>query len=455
MSNKKNKIETQKFSKAIIIVVAMMCTVYSVASAQLNIAVLDFRAQAGVTQSDVEGVSAIFSTYFIDPQKFTLVERLHLDRVIIEQGFHYSSLTNQQLVRIGQILNIQKMVVGDVSIVDGQYNLDVRLVNVELGSVEATEGATWVKGSSYRELMRSVATRLMAKIPAASAIPASTSVITLLGHLHVFPDDIGEYSSAPTNLIATINKNSQHGYNNWRLPTAEELALMRANSRRLRLSNGIYMTSDGTYSGNVRLVTTGKTITEQKAEIERLFSASEMVFVQGNVTINSFNIAKTQITQAQWEAVMGNNPSHFKIGDNFPVESVSWNDIQEFLVKLNSLTGKNYRLPTSAEWEYAARGGNRSKKYTYSGSNNINVAGWYKDNSGSATKPVGTKVQNELGIYDMSGNVWEWCGDGDASNRVLRGGSWSSFASDCRITVRISISPSFSDNNIGFRVVLP
>jgi formylglycine-generating enzyme required for sulfatase activity len=189
-----------------------------------------------------------------------------------------------------------------------------------------------------------------------------------------------------------------------------------------------------------------------------------------NVTLSDYYIGKYPVTQAQWKAVMGNNPSHFSGCDNCPVEYVSWNDIQEFLKKINQMTGKNYRLPTEAEWEFAARGGVSATATKYAGSNNIDEVAWYTSNSGSKTKPVGTKKPNELGIYDMSGNVWEWCGDwyGDYSSssktnptgastgsyRVLRGGSWINIARRCRVSDRGSGSPVSRYRNDGFRVVL-
>ena len=129
-----------------------------------------------------------------------------------------------------------------------------------------------------------------------------------------------------------------------------------------------------------------------------------------SVTLSSYSIGETEVTQALWTAVMGSNPSNFK-GNNLPVEKVSWNDCQTFIRKLNDLTGENFRLPTEAEWEFAARGGNRSRGYKYSGSDNLGDVAWYTDNSGDKTHAVKSKSPNELGIYDMSGNVWERCSD--------------------------------------------
>lgn len=166
---------------------------------------------------------------------------------------------------------------------------------------------------------------------------------------------------------------------------------------------------------------------------------------------------------------MGNNPSYFK-GDNLPVEQVSWNDCQTFINRLNSYTGRNFRLTTEAEWEFAARGGNYSRHYKYSGSNYISDVAWYNDNSGNRTHPVGTKQANELGLYDMIGNVYEWCSDwygsyssysqtdptgpSSGSCRVHRGGSWRTFDRYCRSAIRNYIAPDFRYDNLGFRIVL-
>lgn len=185
---------------------------------------------------------------------------------------------------------------------------------------------------------------------------------------------------------------------------------------------------------------------------------------------NDYYIGKTEVTQALWEAVMGNNPSFSSKGDNLPVENVSWNDCQKFISKLNSMTGQNFRLPTEAEWEFAARGGNNSKHFQYSGSNKLGDVAWYYGNSGSKTHAVATKQPNELGLYDMSGNVWEWCSDwygnyssssqtnptgpSSGSGRVNRGGSWCLSAGFCRSSIRVSDAPGSSDDDLGLRLVL-
>ena len=185
--------------------------------------------------------------------------------------------------------------------------------------------------------------------------------------------------------------------------------------------------------------------------------------------INDYYMGKYEVTQALWEAVMGSNPSYFK-GDNLPVEKVSWNDCQEFISKLNSLTGRKFRLPTEAEWEYAARGGKKSRGYQYSGSRKISDVAWYEGNSRSKTHPVGRKQANELGIYDMSGNVWEWCSDwygsyssssqtnpmgsDSGAKRVRRGGSWCYIARICRSSYRYGDAPDCRGLYLGLRLAL-
>ena len=189
-------------------------------------------------------------------------------------------------------------------------------------------------------------------------------------------------------------------------------------------------------------------------------------------------MGKTEVTQAQWRAIMGGNPSHFK-GDGLPVESVSWTTCVEFCQKLTEReraagrlpAGYVYRLPTEAEWEYAARGGARGRNTLYAGSDDINAVAWHGGNSQGRTQRVGTKEANELGLHDMSGNVWEWVhdwyqgsysglsttdpsGPQSGSRRVFRGGGWTYTATGCRVALRNFWDPSFTYSSLGFRVVL-
>ena len=191
------------------------------------------------------------------------------------------------------------------------------------------------------------------------------------------------------------------------------------------------------------------------------------------VTLDSYYIAETQVTQELWQAVMGSNPSYFKGDIHRPVENVSCNDYQEFIKKLNSLTGKTFSLPTEAQWEYAARGGKNSKGYRFSGSNDIGSVAWYDGNASSTTHPVAQKHANELGLYDMTGNVWEWCLDWFDSNyyvnspqnnpqgpssgvfRVLRGGSCYNDPGICRVSFRDGSNPDYHHDNGGLRLSLP
>lgn len=177
--------------------------------------------------------------------------------------------------------------------------------------------------------------------------------------------------------------------------------------------------------------------------------AYDMVCVEADT--GSFYICKYEVTQKLWVAVMGDNPSEMQ-GDDLPVEQVNWNDCQTFISKLNKLSGKHYRLPTEAEWEYACRGGKYSKGYKYSGSNDIDEVAWYDNNSDGKTHPVGQKLPNELGLYDMSGNVWEWCQDMHEGTGMCRGGSWIHNARNCDPSLPNETPQSFYINSLGLRL---
>ncbi len=188
------------------------------------------------------------------------------------------------------------------------------------------------------------------------------------------------------------------------------------------------------------------------------------------VCVDGYWMGKYEVTQGQWHKIMGNNPSYFQKGDNYPVEKVSWDDCRKFIKKLKARSGKDFRLPTEAEWEYACRSGGRDEKY--SGGSDVDRVAWYSSNSGSSTHAVGGKAANGLGLYDMSGNVLEWCSDwygknyyknsprqnpqgsGSGSDRVLHGGSWDDFPWGVRSAYRFRLRPS-NRYIVGFRLVSP
>lgn len=191
-------------------------------------------------------------------------------------------------------------------------------------------------------------------------------------------------------------------------------------------------------------------------------------FPAHEVVLETFFISETEVTQKLWISLMGNNPSEF-VGLNRPVEQVSWHECQKFVEQLKQETNKPYRLPTEAEWEYAARGGNRSHHYKFSGNNNLDIVGWYSHNSNKCTHEVKSKEQNELGIYDMNGNVWEWCQDWyglysggkqyspqgpvAGEHKIIRGGGWNNVSEFFRTSYRGRNTPTRRGNNIGFRIV--
>lgn len=214
------------------------------------------------------------------------------------------------------------------------------------------------------------------------------------------------------------------------------------------------------------------------ATAEQGSEADDDEYPAHEVELSSYYIAECEVTQAQWQAVMGTSiyqqrdkadaSSTYGVGSNYPMYYVSWYEAQEFCQKLSIATGRTYLLPTEAQWEYAARGGNQSKRYKYSGLHQLSAVGWYEGNSGDSTHPVGQLRANELGIKDMSGNVYEWCSDyyssysstkqydplcGSGKYAVLRGGGWNSSASNCRVSFRNYYTPSNRDDDYGFRVV--
>lgn len=302
---------------------------------------------------------------------------------------------------------------------------------------------------------------------------------------------VADFSSSKTNVVKneTIQFTDQSTNNptSWFWDFGDSATSTEQNPTKEYTTAGTYTISlkaTNSYGNNTKTKLSYITVSSS----DGISGPIEMVLVQGgafpmgsydgsnderpiqSVKLDSFYIGKTEVTQKQWRDVIGSNPSGFK-GDNLPVEKVSWNEVQTYIQKLNQQTGKNYRLPTEAEWEFAARGGKSRKGYAYSGSNIIGDVAWYNGNSGNTTHPVGTKAANELGLFDMSGNVLEWCNDmygayssavqtnptgpASGSGRVFRGGCWDHDAFGCRVARRFHSESDFTFIYLGFRLAHP
>lgn len=291
------------------------------------------------------------------------------------------------------------------------------------------------------------------------------------------------------NTNIEIVRNHWHAYNN-KGKLEKELSVCKEELKRLR-NVSEKQNVDSRKSQNTNKKFTENTTDNRKLIVKRLIG--NMIHVEGGefnmgasgehnsvtsitnnypqhtVKLSSYRIGKYPITQEEWTAIMDHNPSKFR-GNRNPVESVSWEDCQEFIKRLNKFSRRSFRLPTEAEWEFAARGGIKSKNYIYSGSNNADSVCWHKDISGKSTVEVGLKVPNELGIHDMSGNVCEWCQDylGNYHSwrennpkgptigkwKVFRGGCWNDDKNNCRVSLRFAARPSDKGAGLGFRLVL-
>lgn len=267
--------------KAIKLLFFSMLCLMAVAGQAQRIAVVGFKAGANVSLADIDGISETFSTYF-QPKGYTPVDRLYIDKALAEQRIQRSSITEEQAVDAGRYMNVSKIVVGKVYIsFDGGYQVDVIVLDVESGLRVATDGITVAKGS-YRQNIQTLATRLAGKIaitpgstvqptPSATTLRKRSTVEILYGYLKIYPVEIGVFQAEPTSVIRHINEQAQYGYNNWRIPTNEELSLMRANNY---LGSGEYMTKESKH-GIVLLVSDGKDYATIQAEKEARQKAEE------------------------------------------------------------------------------------------------------------------------------------------------------------------------------------
>ena len=407
-----------------LLILGVLCLMSLTMSAQ-RCAVFDFQIGTGVTEEEIDGLTYNFRSNFrVDG--YTMLERTRINRTIETLGFDRTDMTMQQTLKVGRELEAKLVVVGTMNKFMDEYSVDLRAIDVATGVTCATEGATFDK-SNYRARMEDLAARLGKKLAGNTSTGGGSGSVS--------------------------GGNAQRGQD------FTETAF-GINMRMIYVEGGTF--------------TMGCT-SEQGGECDNDESPNRQT------TVSSYYIGMLEVTQSQWEKVMGTNiyqqrdrasaSNTYGVGPDYPMYYVSWEEVKEFCARLSRQTGKTYRLPTEAEWEYAARGGSKKEGTKYSGGWSIDDVAWYTSNSNSSTHMCGTKRANALGLYDMSGNVWEWCEDwygnqylqydnnnpkgaASGSSRVYRGGSWGYDAKFCRVSNRYGNTPSGRSDYLGFRVVL-
>ena len=373
---------------------------------------------AGSVNSDIkEIVREIISSGFVNAGGgYIVLERSLIDKVLEENKFQTGGLVDDsQISEIGKRMGANLVFVSNVTALGNNYFISGKLIDVQTARIDKQKTTETQRGTNDL--------------------------------IDVVQKMVGEmFGSGATTVVMPTVRNDNSGGN---IP-----------------QTAVSSSSSSSSSSNIATVSRRNGETYNPDGIELIY-VERTVGIVGTVATSGFYIGKFEITQAQWLAIMGYNPSYHKgTGDlNLPVENVSWDELESFLLRLNLHTGKKYRLPTVDEWRYAARGGNQGKGYTYSGSGNINDVAWYKKNSNKRTQPVGTKDPNELGIYDMSGNVSE-CIEPyvehfkgtERKYSPLFGGRANNNAGKCNIIknkARSEYCNILKNRYIGFRVVLP
>ena len=327
---------------------------------------------------------------------YEAITRTDIDQIMSEHDFqHGGMVSDAQRNRIGQMSGAELLCVTRLTLEDNSFFVESSLIEMESGRIVRT--ANELMTATPLERLRDGCLQLAAKLVGGE--------VTI--------------SVAPTETPTTPTPTTPTA------PPVREVPIAPVNPPQRQIS--------ATTQPSTKTV-----------------GGIELVYVEGSDLIAGFYIGRYEVTQAQWQAIMGSNPSIRK-GDNLPVTYVSWLDAQAFIVKLNQITGGKFRLPTEAEWEFAAKGGNQSRGFQYSGSSNIKDVGWYTKNC-SRPQPVGRKLPNELGIHDMSGNVWEWCQDDNTARRWFRGGSWENKYGDTSVTSRRSNNANYRHKAVGFRL---
>lgn len=414
----------------IILLSALSLTVYAQAE-KVRIAVFDPIATFAINDGTDVIVREITSSTVVNSGMYDVIDRMTLNKLAEEQNFARNGMMDEtQAVQIGKIAGASKVLFSVLASSGTRNMLTTKLIDVLTGTVEKQQ---------YKLIDQSMDI----------VLEVENLTKALIG------------GKIPTRTTTTTTY-SQTGYASQPAPAANQDFTETAwgiNMKMIWVEGGDFLMGCTSEQGNCE---------SDEQNVRR-------------VTVDGFYIGMLEVTQSQWEKVVGTSISQqrnkansswslYGVGPDYPMYYVSWDEAMEFCRLLSNKTGRTYTLPTEAQWEYAARGGNKNEGTKYAGSNMIDAVAWYTDNSGSSTHIVGSKRANALGIYDMSGNVWEWCkdwyassyvsydtnnpvGPSSGSDRVRRGSSRSNTASGCRVANRASDSPGTRTECVGFRVV--
>ena len=509
--------ETKIVKKRFIVFFLQLLICASLFAQQKKAALLPLTSNKAYTQQgkdDAEGIWGALSNQISKKGVLTMVNRSDIDKLLSEKEFQQKSIS-EKVKDAKRIANADYLIIGRLDELGGYYNLyeDIYDLAGETLASAFVGGIKMNDVNSFNSSAAEIADRLFS-VPRPNgriSIKQEKTNVTMewerASDTETFSRKLEYkvvYSSRKKDLddpyFAELDakKGSDWKFNareaSFSVPDADSLYYFTVLVRNPLGAQSMYEVRSST-GASVKNAQTGASISVSEDFIFVEGGTSLMGSTSGDndeypmhtVTVDSFYMCAHEVTQAEYSSIMGNNPSRFN-GENRPVEMVSWNAAIEYCVRRSLAEGltpcykggsgnytcdfsaNGYRLPTEAEWEYAASGGNKSYlKSTYSGSSDIGSVAWYDGNSGSSTHDVMTKSPNELGLYDMSGNVWEWCwnwygsysgsdqtnptGASSGSNRVLRGGSWGSYASNCRVSNRNCYSPGYTYDYLGFRVV--
>lgn len=445
-------------------------------NAKEKLAVLDLEAKYGIEKNFAEGLSVIIRDEIHSFGDYEVMSREDLKAVASQEQLKQAlgcDEGGQCLIDFGRAIGTRFMVVGSISKFGATYTISLRMLDTKAESAGVVDRVSMNCKCAEDDLIttaQTVSAKLMGKetpemLAAKEAAEKERQVA-----------EKRKFEKTEKDKQAVLVEEKRKADEAEKKKAAAEQARVAEEKRKAEVAEQKRLAA--------RVPKKGDTFTDPTTGMELVY-VPKGCFQMGDtfgdgesdekpvheVCVDGYFIGKYEVTQGEYTKITGNNPSNLKKGDRYPVEKVSWNDAQEFIRRLNERSGRIYRLPTEAEWEYAAKSGGRKEKYA--GADTPDGVAWYSSNSSGSTHPVGTKLPNGLGLYDMTGNVWEWCrdwydansysgslqdnpsGPSSGSYRVFRGGSWYLDQENLRAANRHRYSPSYRYNNFGLRLVLP